>query len=52
MEPSWTRYQNRVPCIGRWIPSHWTAREVLNFLEMVFWVLKITTFRAIVDLKD
>ena len=25
---SQTRGQTGVPCIGRWTPSHWTAREV------------------------
>ena len=25
---SWTRAQNRVPCIGRWILNHCTTREV------------------------
>ena len=25
---SWTRDRTRVPCIGRWIPNHWTTREV------------------------
>ena len=30
-----TRDQTRIPCIGRWILTHWTAREVLreNFLK-------------------
>ena len=28
-EPSWTRDQTRVPCIGRWILIHYTTRKVL-----------------------
>ena len=26
-ESSWTRDRTHVPCIGRWIPNHWTTRE-------------------------
>ena len=25
---SWSRDRTHVPCIGRWIPNHWTTREV------------------------
>ena len=28
VESSWTRDQTCVPCIGRWILSHWSIREV------------------------
>ena len=28
VESSQTRGRTRVPCISRWIPSHWTTREV------------------------
>ena len=28
MESSQTRDRTRVPCVGRWIPNHWTTREV------------------------
>ena len=30
VKSSWTRDQPCVPCIGRWILSHWTNREVLH----------------------
>ena len=25
---SWSRDRTQVPCVGRWIPNHWTTREV------------------------
>ena len=28
MESSRTRDQARVPCVGRWLLNHWTARDV------------------------
>ena len=28
VESSWTRDQTHVPCVGRWIISHCTTREV------------------------
>ena len=30
VESSKIRDRTHVPCIGRWILNHWTAREVLN----------------------
>ena len=30
------RDQSQVPCIGRWIFNHWTTREVLGVLEVLF----------------
>ena len=32
VESSQTRDQTHVPCIGRWILNHWTAREVLDLM--------------------
>ena len=31
----WTRDQTHVPCIGKWIPIHFTAREVLSKLFLI-----------------
>ena len=28
---SWTRDRTHVPCIGRWILTHWATREILYF---------------------
>ena len=30
MGSSWTRDQTHVSCMGKWIPNHWTTREVLE----------------------
>ena len=38
---SWTRDWTHVPCIGRWVPIHWTTREVL---ETHFWKVKCPKF--------
>lgn len=32
MDSSWTGYWTCVPCMGRWIPIHFTTREVLAWL--------------------
>ena len=36
MESSWTRDRTHVPCIGRWIPNHWTDREVHFLLILMY----------------
>ena len=39
MDSSQARDQTHVPCIGRWIPNHWTPREVLFLLLITSFLL-------------
>ena len=42
MASSQLRDRTRVPCTGRWIPNHWTTREInhirIHVLENLLWV--------------
>ena len=42
MESSQTRDGTHVPCLGRWIPNHWTIREIQKDFLFFFFFLPPT----------
>ena len=42
VESSQTRDQTCVPCVGRWVLVHWTTREVLFIVSLVYISLMIS----------